>query len=121
MNTLKKAKLINFAPLPNIPWEDRPDGLRRGDILWRYSKNPVIPRNATTESNSIFNSAVVPFRDGFAGVFRCDDTARHMDIHAGFSPDGISWSIADHPIDFTPVTGDLPSSDYKYDPRVVFI
>lgn len=121
MNTLKKAKLINFAPLSNIPWEDRPDGLRRGDILWRYSKNPVIPRNATTESNSIFNSAVVPFRDGFAGVFRCDDTARHMDIHAGFSPDGISWSIADHPIDFTPVTGDLPSSDYKYDPRVVFI
>jgi len=72
-------------------------------------------------SNSIFNSAVVPFGNGFAGVFRCDDTSRHQDLHSGLSPDGISWQISDHPIDFTPVAGDIPPSEYKYDPRVVFV
>ncbi|MBP1703605.1 MAG: glycosidase, partial [Chloroflexi bacterium] len=54
-----------------IPWEDRPEGCR--DIVWRYSANPIIPRDLIPSSNSIFNSAVVPFQDGFAGVFRCDN------------------------------------------------
>ena len=31
------------APLPNMPWEDRPEGSK--EVLWRYSKNPVIPRD----------------------------------------------------------------------------
>ena len=30
------------APLPDMPWEDRPEGSK--EVLWRYSKNPVIPR-----------------------------------------------------------------------------
>ena len=55
-------------PLPGMPWEDRPAG--RSDVMWRYSANPVIPRNLLPDSNSIFNSAVVPFKDGYAGVFR---------------------------------------------------
>ena len=46
--------------LPSIPWEDRPAGSL--DVVWRYSGNPVIRRDATTTSNSIFNSAVVPFQ-----------------------------------------------------------
>ena len=29
------------APLPDMPWEDRPEGSK--EVLWRYSKNPVIP------------------------------------------------------------------------------
>lgn len=119
MKTRTNTLLVNVPPLPNIPWEDRPKGGRPGDILWRYSGNPVIRRDATPYSNSIFNSAVVPFRDGFAGVFRCDDTARHMDIHSGFSPDGFTWNISDCPIDFKPVSADIPPSEYKYDPRVV--
>jgi beta-1,4-mannooligosaccharide/beta-1,4-mannosyl-N-acetylglucosamine phosphorylase len=106
--------------LPNIPWQDRPaDG--RKEPLWRYSGNPVIPRNLTIHSNSIFNSAVVPFEGGFAGVFRCDDTSRRMNIHAGFSTDGIHWKIEDNPINFTKISPDVPDSEYKYDPRVVFI
>jgi beta-1,4-mannooligosaccharide/beta-1,4-mannosyl-N-acetylglucosamine phosphorylase len=54
--------LKNAASLPNIPWEDRPKGgnPNRDEPLWRYSKNPVIPRDLTRWSNSIFNSAVVP-------------------------------------------------------------
>lgn len=48
------------APLPNMPWEDRPEGSK--EVLWRYSKNPVIPRDILPTSNSVFNSAVVPFK-----------------------------------------------------------
>ncbi|MDR2543733.1 MAG: glycoside hydrolase family 130 protein [Treponema sp.] len=89
--------------------------------MWRYSGNPVIPRNLSANSNSIFNSAVVPFNGGFAGVFRCDDTSRRMNIHAGESKDGINWIIKDNPIDFIKTNPDLPDSEYKYDPRVVLI
>ena len=43
-----------------MPWEDRPSGCT--DVMWRYSQNPVIGRYHIPSSNSIFNSAVVPFR-----------------------------------------------------------
>ena len=70
MNELK----IMGNPLPNIPWEERPAGCRT--TVWRSQRNPIIPRDLLPTSNSIFNSAVVPFGEGFAGVFRCDDTNR---------------------------------------------
>ena len=118
--SLNKITVKPGNALPNIPWEDRPaDG--RKEPLWRYSGNPVIKRNLSACSNSIFNSAVVPFEGGFAGVFRCDDTSRRMNIHAGFSTDGINWKIEDNPINFIKISPDVPDSDYKYDPRVVFI
>ena len=114
--------IVNGTSLPNIPWEDRPASSDpKKELMWRYSANPIIPRNLTVHSNSIFNSAVVPFKDGFAGVFRCDDTSRHMDIHAGRSKDGIKWEIEDEPIRFIKTDPELPDSDYKYDPRVIFI
>lgn len=49
--------------LPQIPWEERPAG--SSDVLWRYSKNPVIPRDLIPCANSIFNSAVVPYKGEF--------------------------------------------------------
>ncbi|MCL2557577.1 MAG: glycoside hydrolase family 130 protein [Treponema sp.] len=113
--------LINASALPNIPWEPRPKTDRGSSPLWRYSGNPVIPRDLTAHSNSIFNSAVVPFKGGFAGVFRCDDTSRRMNIHAGTSANGINWSIENNPIDFIKCRDDQPDSEYKYDPRVVFV
>ncbi|MDR2480310.1 MAG: glycoside hydrolase family 130 protein [Treponema sp.] len=119
MNILK-----NVNPLPNIPWEDRPGDSPKNverSPLWRCSLNPIIKRDVTAHSNSIFNSAVVPFKDGFAGVFRCDDTSRRMNIHSGRSKDGINWNISDAPIDFIKTDPALPDSDYKYDPRVVFV
>ena len=58
---------------PPFPWEERPKGC--SDVIWRYSKNPIIPRKAIPRANSIFNSAVVPFKDGYAGVFRVDEKA----------------------------------------------
>ena len=79
MDTLK----IAGANQPDMPWEDRPAGSK--EVMWRYSANPIIGRHALSTSNSIFNSAVVPFKKGkynYAGVFRCDDTNRRMRIHA---------------------------------------
>jgi beta-1,4-mannooligosaccharide/beta-1,4-mannosyl-N-acetylglucosamine phosphorylase len=114
--------LKNVPALPNIPWEARPAGSDpKKETLWRYSKNPVISRDLTLHSNSIFNSAVVPFKDGFAGVFRCDDTSRRMNIHVGHSKDGYKWDIDDEVIDFIKTDPSLPDSEYKYDPRVVFV
>ncbi|HEY4430849.1 MAG TPA: glycosidase, partial [Paenibacillus sp.] len=56
--------------LSNIPWQDKPDGYNAP--VWRYTHNPIIQRDAQLNSNSIFNSAVIPFEEGYAGVFRCD-------------------------------------------------
>ncbi len=102
-----------------IPWEERPAGST--EVMWRFSENPIIGRYQTAISNSIFNSAVVPFDDGYAGVFRCDDRSIRMNIFVGFSKDGINWHIEDTPIQMVSGNTDLLESEYKYDPRVVFI
>lgn len=105
--------------LPNIPWEDRPPGC--SDVVWRYSRNPIITRDAVPGANSIFNSAVVPFNGAFAGVFRCDNTARDMQIHAGFSDDGIHWQIEPQRIQFVCEDPEIGQFVYGYDPRVCWI
>jgi len=105
--------------LPNIPWEDRPEGCQ--DVVWRYSKNPIIPRDLIPSSNSIFNSAAVPFEGGFAGVFRCDDKSRHMGLHVGFSKNGIDWEIEHEPLAFECDDPEIGKFEYGYDPRVVRI
>jgi len=105
--------------LTNIPWEDKPDGCK--DVIWRSERNPIIPRDLLPNSNSIFNSAVVPYKDGFAGVFRCDDKRREMRIHAGFSEDGVNWNINEEPIKFICDDEEIGDFEYAYDPRVCFI
>jgi beta-1,4-mannooligosaccharide/beta-1,4-mannosyl-N-acetylglucosamine phosphorylase len=110
---------MNVTPVSMMPWENRADGSE--DVMWRYSQNPVIHRNDIPTSNSIFNSAVVPFKNGFAGVFRCDNKAVQMNIYAGFSPDGIHWKINHEPIKMEAGNTHMIESAYKYDPRVTFI
>jgi beta-1,4-mannooligosaccharide/beta-1,4-mannosyl-N-acetylglucosamine phosphorylase len=117
--TMKSGTLIGGSPLPGIPWEDRPQNAR--GPVWRYSRNPVIPKNINPTSNSVFNSAVVQYNGGFAGVFRCDDTARNMQIHSGTSRDGLSWEIEPEPISFAAEDPEMLVSEYKYDPRVTWI
>lgn len=111
--------ITDGVSLPNIPWENRPTD--SNDIVWRYSQNPIIPRNATPTANSIFNSAAVPFNGEFAGVFRVDDTRRVMDLHAGFSSDGIHWEIEPEPIEWQFDDSELAEMLHRYDPRVVWI
>jgi len=82
---------MTYPPLPNIPWEERPAGC--SDVVWRYSVNPIILRRQIPSSNSIFNSAVVAYHGKFAGVFRCDNKKRDMNLHRGFSDNGINWRL----------------------------
>ncbi len=110
---------MNQPPLPNIPWEEKPAG--SFDVVWRYSGNPVIPRNLIPSSNSIFNSAVVPFQGTFAGVFRADNRARVMDLHRGFSKDGIRWQLDNDPIEWQCDDPEIGQFQYRYDPRVVWL
>jgi beta-1,4-mannooligosaccharide/beta-1,4-mannosyl-N-acetylglucosamine phosphorylase len=117
---------IGTAPadeLPNIPWGDRPDG--SVGTLWRSSRNPIIKRDQIERSNSIFNSAVVPFDGAFAGVFRIDDTERRMNLHAGRSADGIDWQIEPATIPWQPEDDRVPEIQerfvHAYDPRVTWL
>ena len=114
-----KNLVISGNSLPNIPWEDRPANCN--NPLWRYSANPIIQRDLLPDSNSIFNSAVVPFGKGFAGVFRCDDKNRRMTLHAGFSDDGVNWKINEEQLHFDCNDDEIGEWVYGYDPRVCFI
>ena len=105
---------MNNNSLPNIPWQERPAG--SSDVVWRYDANPIIPRNLIPSSNSIFNSAVVPFNGKFAGVFRCDNKKRDMNVHRGFSEDGINWKLDNDPIDWEYYDPELSHFQYRYDP-----
>lgn len=115
------SKLIG-DPLRNMPWEERPSGST--DVLWRSSLNPIINHDHIPNSNSIFNSAVVPFNDGFAGVFRADSQTRRMQMHVGTSKDGLDWHIEPDRIRFQPHddrVNEIAEFQYAYDPRVVWI
>ena len=114
-----KKMWIAGEALPNMPWQERPEGSR--EVMWRYDSNPIIGRYALSTSNSIFNSAVVPFKKGeynFVGVFRCDDTNRRMRLHVGFSCDGFKWDINEEDVKFSGADAEVANWVYGYDPRV---
>ena len=113
-----KVNVVGSA-LANIPWEKRPRG--SDEVVWRSRRNPIIPRNLIPSSNSIFNSAVVPFKGGFAGVFRCDDRRRYMQLHSGRSKDGYAWTIENERIRFECDDPEIGRWEYGYDPRVCWI
>ena len=102
--------------LPDMPWQEKPAGEHMP--VWRYDQNPIIGRYEQKRSNSIFNSAVVPFEDGYVGVFRCDSRSISMDIFVGRSKDGIHWEIEDEPIKFEGADEEILAREYRYDPRV---
>ena len=117
------AEPLGLPAAAPIPWEDRPPGA--DGPLWRSSRNPIIARDHLPRSNSIFNSAVVPFRDGYAGVFRVDDRRRTMNLHAGRSADGVDWEIDEEPIAFEPADDRIrelqETFTHAYDPRVTWL
>ena len=111
------SKTIVGPALPNLPWEPRPQGC--SDVVWRYSANPIIGWNPTPTTARVFNSAVVPFGDGYAGVFRADHKNGRPFLHAGHSADGLHWRIEDSAIDWRDDCGSPVPTSYAYDPRVV--
>ncbi|MFX0063200.1 MAG: glycosidase, partial [Candidatus Hermodarchaeota archaeon] len=116
MGSNQSGRTIIGEDLPNIPWEDKPKDCK--DVVWRSKRNPIIPRDLIPSSNSIFNSAVVPFNAEFAGVFRCDNKERNMVLHKGKSKDGINWEIDHEPISFICDDPEIGHFVYGYDPRV---
>jgi beta-1,4-mannooligosaccharide/beta-1,4-mannosyl-N-acetylglucosamine phosphorylase len=122
MTEANVQKTIIGPDLPNIPWEDKPAGCQ--EVIWRSERNPIIPHNLIPSSNSIFNSAVVPFEDGFAGVFRCDSKTRQMQLHSGKSPDGVNWTIKNERLQFVPdnpTVAEINPFEFGYDPRVCWL
>lgn len=119
MDTHLTGKPAAENSISHLPWEDRPAG--SSDVVWRYSQNPIIPRNAVPRANSIFNSAAVARNGKFAGVFRVDDRQRQMNLHAGFSDDGIHWNIQPDPIEWINPDPELARFVHRYDPRVVWL
>ena len=117
-NVSSKPTIIGLD-LSNIPWQDKPSSCN--NVVWRYDQNPIIPRDLLPDSNSIFNSAVVPYNGEFWGVFRSDDTQHHMNIHVGRSKDGISWELEHDCIKFEGDDPEVLHEEYAYDPRVCWL
>lgn len=113
---MSQTKLICPA-LPNIPWQDRPEGCAAP--LWRWRENPIIGRNPLPGVARIFNSAVVPYEDGFIGVFRGEQTNGVPFIYLGRSEDGIRWRFEPEKIPFADRSGRPAPPVYAYDPRLV--
>ena len=107
------------SELPNIPWQERPAGCTAP--VWRYSENPIIGRNPLPEVARIFNSAVMPYGDGFIGVFRGEQRNGIPHIYLGRSSDAIHWEFEPEKIPFTDRNGNSFMPPYAYDPRLVKI
>jgi beta-1,4-mannooligosaccharide/beta-1,4-mannosyl-N-acetylglucosamine phosphorylase len=110
---------IHASALPNIPWQPRPKG--NTDLLWRYSKNPVVGRRPLPHVTGIYNSAVVPWKKGFIGVFRTEGMSRVPHLHVGHSPDGLKFTFEPKPIVLKNVDPEVTRFEYAYDPRVTLI
>ena len=111
------VKMISPA-VPNVPWQDKPEGLK-GAPIWRYSENPIIDRNPIENVARIFNSAVMPYEDRFVGVFRGEQTNGIPYVYLGWSDDAIHWDIQPEKVPFEDENGDPFMPHYAYDPRLV--
>ncbi len=115
-NLTQRIHIIGEA-LPNLPWQNKPEGYEFP--VWRHSDNPVINRNPVKGVARIFNSAVVPYEGRFVGVFRAETTNGRPHLHLGWSEDGLSWQIEEERINFVDEQGESFQPNYAYDPRVV--
>ena len=105
--------------LPNIPWEDKPKDCI--DVLWRHSGNPILSWNPIPKAARIYNSAVLPHKNEFVGVFRADQKNGRATLFFGKSKDGLQWKIGPDPIQWVDEKGKPNPTSYAYDPRFVRI
>jgi len=89
-------KTIIGESLPNLPWEDKPADC--SDVLWRYSGNPILSWNPIPKAARIYNSAVLPHKNEFVGVFRADQKNGRATLFFGKSKDALQWKIGPDPI-----------------------
>jgi beta-1,4-mannooligosaccharide/beta-1,4-mannosyl-N-acetylglucosamine phosphorylase len=115
---MSDVKILNSPAVPNIPWQDKPEGIK-GAPIWRYTENPIIERNPIEGVARIFNSAVMPYEGKFIGVFRGEQTNGIPYIYLGRSEDGLKWEFDNEKIPFTDENGEPFMPLYAYDPRLV--
>ena len=104
--------------IKNMPWQE-PEKPCVDAPIWRYTDNPVVGRNPLKGVSRIFNSAVVPFEDGFIGVFRGEQVNGVPYIYLGRSGDGVHWNFDEEKIRFVDENGQAFMPRYAYDPRLV--
>ena len=108
-----------IAPaIQKMPWQE-PKEKPVDAPVWRYGENPIIGRNPVNGVGRIFNSAVVPYEDGFIGVFRGEQVNGVPYIYLGRSQDGVHWSFDQDKIRFVDENGMEFMPRYAYDPRLV--
>ena len=105
--------------VPNVPWQERPADSKPWMPVWRYSENPIIGRNPAKGVARIFNSAVMPYKDAFIGVFRGEQTNGIPYIYLGRSHDAVHWEFEENKIHFLDEEGRDFMPKYAYDPRLV--
>ena len=113
MNTIR----IVGEPLKNVPWQDKPLG--HEGVVWRHAGNPITGWNPTPKTARVFNSAVMPYRGEFVGIFRADHKHGKALLHVGWSRDGLTWEIEDEEIRWRDADGVPYQPNYAYDPRLV--
>ncbi len=115
---MSNIKIIG-PEVPNIPWQDRPKNSTSWLPIWRYNNNPIIDRNPTKNVARIFNSAVIPYKGEFIGVFRGEQINGIPYIYMGRSKDAIHWEYDENKIPFKDDKGNDFMPEYAYDPRLV--
>jgi Predicted glycosylase len=106
------------SELPNIPWQNPPEG-RRSTPLWRWAENPIIGRNPISGVARVFNSAVMLYKGEFIGVFRGEQVNGIPYIYLGRSGDAVHWEFESEKIAFVDEEGRPFMPRYAYDPRLV--
>lgn len=90
-------------------------------VFKRYKGNPIITASDVPRANSIHNSAIVPFENGYAGIFRVDEIDLNFTMHVGRSRDGIKWEIDPGVIEMKTDDPYLETVERTYDPRLTKI
>ena len=71
---MSNLKIVGPA-LPDMPWEERPVGSK--EIMWRYSANPIIGRDALSTSTGASDTPGI-------GLFRDASLLRHRQSRPGW-------------------------------------
>ena len=101
-------------------WKSEKGGIVMDEvILKRYENNPILTsKEVGSECNSIFNSAVIPFGDGYVGIFRVDTIGMISELHIGWSRDGIKWDVEPERLTIHCEDCDMMATGGSYDPRI---
>ena len=105
--------------IANLPWE--PQSADSPELVWRYSRNPIIGPHVVPSGQHTYNSAVLPYKKDFVGVFRIDHKTRMPHLHLGWSKDGLTWDIQPKPIQFKATDSEIGRYEFQYDPRLTKI